>query len=43
LAGSAKNVWVNLNNDGTATVIDDGRGIPVDIMPAYKKSLWKLL
>ena len=43
LAGSAKNVWVNLNNDGTATVIDDGRGIPVDIMPAYKKSALEIV
>src|SRR3990167_8174561 len=33
LAGFAKNVWISLNDDGSATVIDDGRGIPVDIMP----------
>src|SRR5581483_4809883 len=38
LAGHAKNVWVTLNKDGSATVVDDGRGIPVDIMPQYKKS-----
>lgn len=38
LAGFAKNVWISLNNDGSATVADDGRGIPVDMMPAYKKS-----
>ena len=31
LAGHAKNVWVYLNKDGSATVVDDGRGIPVDI------------
>ena len=43
LAGFAKNVWVNLNNDGTATDIDDGRGIPVDIMPAYKKSALEIV
>lgn len=30
LAGFAKNVWVILNKDGSATVADDGRGIPVD-------------
>ncbi len=29
-AGTAKNVWVLLGNDGSATVRDDGRGIPVD-------------
>ena len=28
-AGIAKNVWVHLNGDGSATVRDDGRGIPV--------------
>lgn len=38
LAGHAKNVWIYLNKDGSATVVDDGRGIPVDIMPQYKKS-----
>src|SRR3989344_3223789 len=38
LAGFAKNVWIVLNNDGSATVVDDGRGIPVDVMPQYKKS-----
>jgi DNA gyrase subunit B len=43
LAGYAKNVWITLNNDGTATVIDDGRGIPVDTMPAYKKSALEIV
>src|SRR5579859_4818821 len=38
LAGYAKNVWISLNDDGSATVADDGRGIPVDIMPQFKKS-----
>src|ERR1035437_1872480 len=38
LAGFAKNVWIVLNNDGSATVADDGRGIPVDIFKNYKKS-----
>lgn len=37
LAGYAKNVWVFLNKDGSATVADDGRGIPVDEVPNYKK------
>ena len=41
LAGFARNIWITLNKDGTATVIDDGRGIPVDMMPAYKKSALK--
>lgn len=38
LAGHAKNVWVVLNRDGSATVVDDGRGIPVDQMAGQNKS-----
>jgi DNA gyrase subunit B len=37
LAGFAKNVWVIIHPDNSATVADDGRGIPIDIMPKYKK------
>jgi DNA gyrase subunit B len=37
LGGFAKNIWVVINQDGSATVADDGRGIPIDIMPKYKK------
>ena len=33
LAGYAKHVEVRINPDGSAAVIDDGRGIPVDIHP----------
>jgi DNA gyrase subunit B len=43
LAGFAKNVWIQLNPDGSATVVDDGRGIPVDIMPQYKKSALEIV
>lgn len=43
LAGSAKNVWITLNKDGSATVIDDGRGIPVDIIKQYKKSALEIV
>ena len=38
LAGYAKNVWVVINKDDTVSVIDDGRGIPVDEHPKVKKS-----
>ncbi len=37
LAGFAKHVWISINKDGSASVSDDGRGIPVDIMPQFKK------
>jgi DNA gyrase subunit B len=37
LAGFAKNVWIIIHPDNSATVADDGRGIPIDIMPKYKK------
>jgi len=43
LAGYAKNVWVFLNDDQSATVVDDGRGIPVDIMPQFKKSALEIV
>ncbi|WNG35244.1 type IIA DNA topoisomerase subunit B [Archangium violaceum] len=36
--GYASTVEVTLHKDGrTVTVVDDGRGIPIDIMPKYKK------
>ncbi len=31
LAGFCKNIYVSINEDGSATVSDDGRGVPVDI------------
>ncbi|MBU3978822.1 DNA topoisomerase (ATP-hydrolyzing) subunit B [Patescibacteria group bacterium] len=43
LAGFAKNVWILLNADSSVTVVDDGRGIPVDIMPKYKKSALEIV
>jgi DNA gyrase subunit B len=43
LAGYAKNVWIMLNKDGSATVVDDGRGIPIDEMPQFKKSALEIV
>ena len=33
LSGNAQNIWVYLQKDGQARVIDDGRGIPVEKHP----------
>jgi len=38
LAGYCKNIIVNINSDGTISVKDDGRGVPVDIHKGEKKS-----
>ena len=38
LAGYCKNIEVIMNNDGSISVIDDGRGIPVDTHKTEKKS-----
>ena len=39
LAGYCKNINVSINKDGTITVNDDGRGIPVDIHKGEKNLL----
>ena len=38
LAGHCKNIDIYINSDGTITVRDDGRGIPVDMHKEEKKS-----
>jgi len=38
LAGHCKNIDIKINSDGTITVSDDGRGIPVDMHKGEKKS-----
>ena len=38
LAGYCKNIDIKINKDGTITVKDDGRGIPIDLHKGEKKS-----
>ncbi len=38
LAGYCKEITIEINKDGTITVTDDGRGIPVDLHKGEKKS-----
>ncbi|MBN1194458.1 MAG: DNA topoisomerase (ATP-hydrolyzing) subunit B [Methanomicrobiaceae archaeon] len=38
LAGECDRIRITINTDGSCTVEDDGRGIPVDVMPQYGKS-----
>ncbi len=42
MAGHATFVLIILNKDGSVTVTDDGRGIPVDKHPVYKKSAMEI-
>lgn len=37
MAGFCKNIKIILRKDGKVTITDDGRGIPVDIMPKFNK------
>ena len=43
LAGFAKNIWLKINKDGSITVVDDGRGIPVDKVPKYGVSALEIV
>jgi len=43
LAGYANTVWVTIQKDGCVVVRDDGRGIPVDIIPKYKTSALEIV
>ncbi|MDH7593569.1 MAG: DNA topoisomerase subunit B [Methanomicrobiales archaeon] len=43
LAGFCNRILVNLNRNGSCTVEDNGRGIPVDPMPQYGKSALEIV
>ncbi len=43
LAGFAKNCWVTIHKDNSVTVVDDGRGIPVDKVPKYNTSALEIV
>ena len=43
MAGHCKNIHVQINKDGSVTVNDDGRGIPVEINKQYKKSAMEIV
>ena len=38
MADFCDNIWITLEKDGSATVVDNGRGIPVGEIPRFKKS-----
>jgi DNA gyrase subunit B len=43
LAGYCHNIEVTINRDGSVTVIDDGRGIPVEMHEKYKKNALEIV
>ena len=43
MVGECGRIEVILENDGSVTVIDDGRGIPVDMHPKYKVSALQIV
>ena len=43
LAGYASDIWVIINADGSATIADNGRGIPIDIISKHKKSALEIV
>jgi DNA gyrase subunit B len=43
IAGYCDNIWVTLNSDGSITIRDNGRGIPVDKHPETKVSTLEIV
>ena len=40
LAGYCKNIYVSINEDGSATVSDDGRGVPVELTTGMQYGIY---
>jgi DNA gyrase subunit B len=43
MAGHAENIWVKINADGSASIADDGRGIPVGMHPTEKRETLEIV
>jgi len=43
MAGVATTIEVSINKDGSVTVVDDGRGMPVDLHPVYKRPAMEII
>jgi len=43
LAGFCNRIEVTIHKDNSVTVLDNGRGIPVDIMPKFNKSALEIV
>ena len=43
LAGFCHNIYITINKDNYLTVLDDGRGIPVEKLPKYKTSALEIV
>jgi len=43
MAGVATTIDITINKDGSVTVVDDGRGMPVDPHPIYKKPAMEII
>ncbi|HUO08860.1 MAG TPA: DNA topoisomerase (ATP-hydrolyzing) subunit B [Phycisphaerae bacterium] len=43
MAGHAENIWVKVNADGSVSVSDDGRGIPVGKHPVEKRETLEMV
>ncbi len=43
MAGSGEEIKITINKNGSVTVEDDGRGMPVDMHPVYKKPAMEVI